>query len=65
MALVPYTGAQPNRDYRPNPVSEQTSSLDMLTAPERKQAYIGLQNQGATCYLNSFVQSLYMTSEFR
>jgi len=26
---------------------------------------VGLQNQGATCYLNSLIQSLYMTPEFR
>ena len=27
--------------------------------------YRGLQNQGATCYLNSLIQTLYMTPEFR
>ena len=27
--------------------------------------YVGLVNQGATCYLSSLVQSLYMTPEFR
>lgn len=27
--------------------------------------YKGLQNQGATCYLNSLIQTLYMTPEFR
>jgi len=27
--------------------------------------FVGLSNQGATCYLNSLIQTLYMTPEFR
>ena len=27
--------------------------------------YAGLVNQGATCYMNSLLQALYMTPEFR
>lgn len=27
--------------------------------------YVGLQNQGATCYMNSLFQSLYFTNSFR
>ena len=35
--------------------------------PVRKSAtgYVGLSNQGATCYLNSLIQTLFMTPEFR
>lgn len=27
--------------------------------------FVGLANQGATCYLNSLLQTLYLTPEFR
>ena len=29
------------------------------------ETYVGLSNQGATCYLNSLIQTLFMTPEFR
>eukprot|EP01038_Epipyxis_sp_PR26KG_P004865 gene4865-6816_t len=32
---------------------------------ELKTPYVGLSNQGATCYLNGLLQTLYMTPEFR
>ena len=32
---------------------------------EPEKAFKGLQNQGATCYMNSLLQALYMTPEFR
>lgn len=30
-------------------------TLDSLTSKERKKKYIGLANQGATCYMNSLL----------
>lgn len=32
---------------------------------KRVTGYVGLRNQGATCYLNSLIQSLYFTNAFR
>lgn len=32
---------------------------------KKETGYVGLRNQGATCYLNSLLQSLYFTNAFR
>ncbi|CCU83061.1 Ubiquitin carboxyl-terminal hydrolase [Blumeria hordei DH14] len=32
---------------------------------KQETGYVGLKNQGATCYLNSLIQSLYFTNAFR
>eukprot|EP00164_Ancoracysta_twista_P003758 GFYU01005037.1.p1 GENE.GFYU01005037.1~~GFYU01005037.1.p1 ORF type:complete len:1244 (-),score=329.25 GFYU01005037.1:31-3762(-) len=38
---------------------------DTLSTSREGARFIGLRNQGATCYLNSLIQMLYMTPEFR
>ncbi|CAB3405418.1 unnamed protein product [Caenorhabditis bovis] len=49
------------------PSSSSTSVVHHSSYPvdENDHKYVGLVNQAMTCYLNSLVQSLYMTPEFR
>ena len=46
-------------------LSKLSSKIQALKSGTRSKKYIGLSNQGATCYMNSAIQTLYMTLEFR
>ena len=39
--------------------------LDLPTLKRENNKFVGLKNQGATCYLNSLIQAYYMSPEFR
>jgi len=52
-----------NKSISGNPIYRNIESLFELK--NSKTGFVGLYNQGATCYLNSLIQSLYMTIEFR
>eukprot|EP01130_Rhizamoeba_saxonica_P000691 TRINITY_DN1062_c0_g1_i1.p1 TRINITY_DN1062_c0_g1~~TRINITY_DN1062_c0_g1_i1.p1 ORF type:complete len:1244 (+),score=371.90 TRINITY_DN1062_c0_g1_i1:66-3797(+) len=45
--------------------SGTTSYQSRYRKVSRATGFVGLSNQGATCYLNSLLQTLYMTPEFR
>lgn len=59
------TKRNPYDDVQPSELDDIKSYLDSLEAPSRQVKHIGMCNQGATCYMNSLLQALYMTPEFR
>ena len=59
MALVLYTGGSLTGTSQ----NDIDGAVGTSTSSARK--YVGLSNQGATCYLNSLIQTLFMTPDFR
>ena len=45
--------------------SSHGGTNDTLAEETNNGKFVGLSNQGATCYLNGLLQTLYMTPEFR
>nr|CAB3267563.1 ubiquitin carboxyl-terminal hydrolase 47-like [Phallusia mammillata] len=80
ISTIQENGVKPRGHHRRMALSsfEKTDGIDKLT-PEEKTPnedsdvpamvnnlrYVGLVNQAMTCYLNSLIQTLYMTPEFR
>lgn len=71
MSLVVYQGTQTDPindidgiDYN-FPSSSSSSSSPFNSTLSSSCPFVGLSNQGATCYLNSLLQSLFMTPEFQ
>jgi ubiquitin C-terminal hydrolase len=74
MALVPYVDPSQPKDEKAQKAKREHESLELqgvrqkletLMTGTRSVPYIGLSNQGATCYMNSLLQTLFMTPEVR
>eukprot|EP01156_Anaeramoeba_ignava_P017704 Anaeramoba_ignava/a89840_194.p1 GENE.a89840_194~~a89840_194.p1 ORF type:complete len:2407 (-),score=785.67 a89840_194:117-7337(-) len=53
------------KDLHKNVSSVSTWSYETISSPKSPTGYLGLTNLGATCYMNSLLQQLYMVPEFR
>lgn len=57
--------------YSPSMASSASSApsggvgMNVAAPPPPKTHFVGLDNQGATCYLNALIQAMYMTPELR
>ncbi|CAF5086794.1 unnamed protein product, partial [Rotaria magnacalcarata] len=51
--------------YQGTPTTTSKSTVERCLPPRNETKLCGLQNQGATCYLNALIQTLLFTPEFR
>jgi ubiquitin C-terminal hydrolase len=68
MAIVPYGPELPSAGARSESSQSSSSNSSSYYSDWNKKSstgFVGLSNQGATCYMNSLIQTLYMTPEFR
>lgn len=67
-SAVQKTSSQTTFTPKPKPVTRATSQkvvTPAYVAPQKAEGFVGLANQGATCYLNSAIQSFFHTPAFR
>lgn len=62
LPAIPQAPALPMYDVKMN---DQKIKLKLYSSPKSTSRYVGLVNQAMTCYLNSLLQALFMTPEFR
>ena len=63
--LAPTAGVLVNDTLRLNVVVRVDRPEDLSYDSKKSTGYVGLKNQGATCYMNSLLQTLYNINYFR